>query len=410
MDDLNTNLSEQLVARLVRLENRVSVVLASFATDIVHLRTEIGKAQNDMMQSLTANREASEAAASRDELNLSALAQSLKTELTNIDGRVATQTNAQDQLQASLSESLGVLQKDLRSLAERAESGLKEQAGLGDTMSVLADAVTGIAKHVQPELIDHLESLKIEINALGSHQTTTSEAFKDQAAIVAAKLTSLELAIAGVAQQVHPELNDHLAALKSEIEGLSTSQTSKYEALETRLVEVASKLGALEARHIETEQRDIAAMTSWGELSMQLQATEQRTLTGLLQVQTDSSNRTSELAVQLNALNTVVESLSDAQLKKLSAGNDKLFKAMETKNVELYRRVEEADSRKRIEDINQAILTVGDQNAQLQAQQEAFQTVLEGKLAQQQVDVIEAVRGLLLEERAYLFNFKLFKK
>jgi hypothetical protein len=555
MSKTETSPESQLVDRLVRLENRVSVVLASFAADIVHLRSEIRQAQADLLAKLVDSLQTRGDAAASEHVRLFDLTQTLGRDLVAIDDNLTIQQTKRDAFEAAVNTNAEQLQTELMELtrhveAQQALSGLSaskldtlearlqnlvdavpnevalQSAAISDEigkLSVLLLSSQTIALEGQSDLTAELKTVQSALAQIDSRHVADATANLDANATLTAKLAemqdatvALEIGLQAEAQrhldretaatsqlkemqdgiaaldsglqaeaQRHldretaatsqlKEMQDGIAALDSGLqaeaqrhldrETAATSQlkemqdgiaaldsglraeaqghldreaavTAKLADISQAVTEISGqvlhKLGAqltgldtrlqsLERDQVEqavaistqfkhVEERDRAEQTQRVNLSMQLQATEQRTLSGLLQVQTDSANRTNELSGNLATLDERINQLDGKQTAQKNQTEANLRQVVEAKVDALHRLVVASDHRQQIHEMSVVVKDMAHQAAVLEARQADLQVALENQLAQHKTDVVEAMRALLLEERKHLFNFKFFK-
>jgi hypothetical protein len=555
------SLGDQLLARMVRIENRVSVVLASLSADIVNLRVEIGTVKGDLPRSFVEATQKTHDVVTKSQATLVSELQGLRTQLLSLsrDSLAITETsnlaNAEliaqiaqlksdiieqsgKQLlaQATAFESVSTLEAALSSklhdhtAAILADVQRVQDSASGQTNQIIGDltlklvdigqtlamqsaavaaseaAIKSLVNQTQSDLNQKLDTLQLTLTAQNEAVAASEAALKTlvgqtqseidqkldsvqltltaQFAVVAASAADLkslvnqtqndlnqkldtahltltaqteavaasEIALKSLLSQTQSDLDQKLedvrqsltiqsqslaetnatsqqllgqiqmalaaaasrdilsqADFSAGLEGLQSAHAANRDDINALAGKLTQRLVDIDNRQREMETNLARTQTDFVNLSMQLQATEQRTLSGLLQVQTDSANRTTALDDQNQALQALIETLEKNHQTKLDDSERKLSKIVEHKSDALHRLIVSIDNREKLHDmavkLGDVALLTAQSETRLRAQQDAF----DAKLETQKAEIIEAVKALFAEERAHLFGIKLFK-
>jgi hypothetical protein len=555
------SLGDQLLARMVRIENRVSVVLASLSADIVNLRVEIGTVKGDLPRSFVEATQKTHDVVTKSQATLVSELQGLRTQLLSLsrDSLAITETSnlanaelvaqiarlksdiieqSEKQLlaQATASESISALEAALfnklhdHTAAILADVQRVQDSASGQTHQIIGDvtlklndvhqtlamqstavaaseaALKSIVGQTQSDLDQKLDTLQLTLTAQNEAVAASEAALKTlvgqtqseidqkldsvqltltaQSAAVAAseaalksivgqtqsdfyqKLDTLQLTLTAqteavaaseialkslviqtqsdldqkledvrqsltiqsqslaetnaTSQQLLGQIQMALAAAASRdilsqadfsagLEGLQSAHAANRDDINALAEKLTERLVDIDNRQREIETSIAHTQTDFVNLSMQVQATEQRTLSGLVQVQTDSANRTTALAEQNQALQALIETLEKDHQTQIVGSERKLSKVIEHKTDALHRLIVSIDNREKLHDMAVKLSDVALLTAQSETRLTAQQVTLEAKLETQKAEIIEAVKVLFAEERAHLFGIKLFK-
>jgi hypothetical protein len=405
MSNSDISIDDPFVARLVRLENRISVVLASFAADLAHLRHEIKQSQAQLATNLH-----------------DATAQDRQTLELHVDQKLTEQTLHLDRLSSLLSNvaatTLG-LEPSYSAMDTKLGEHAQSLQRIGAVVAKIEAETTNIPALVA-SAVDHIvteRAAKVDqLCALVDDLNNTNKFIP----------THISTLIDSLEERVREDKVAHLSELKSHqslIASLDGNLADIVPALTMTLAELDQKLFARLQRLDEFErlenllneaasiavERANKADADGVALSMQLQTTEQRTLSGLLQVQTDSANRTNELKQQTEAVLKLISALENQSENQTRAINAHLDARFAKQTDALHRQIIASDQSETVHSINTKVADVLAQVSYLQQQQAAMSQDFDDKLMAQKASILEVIQTMLEETPLKLFKFRTSK-
>jgi hypothetical protein len=296
---------------------------------------------------------------------------------------------------AALKSIVGQTQSDLDQKLDTLQLTLTAQTeAVAASEIALKSLVIQTQSDLDQKLEDVRQSLTIQSQSLAETNATSQQL-----------LGQIQMALAAAASRDILSQADFAVGLEG-LQGAHDANRDDINALAEKLTE---RLVDIDNRQREIETSIAHTQTDFVNLSMQVQATEQRTLSGLVQVQTDSANRTTALAEQNQALQALIETLEKDHQTQIVGSERKLSKVIEHKTDALHRLIVSIDNREKLHDMAVKLSDVALLTAQSETRLTAQQVTLEAKLETQKAEIIEAVKVLFAEERAHLFGIKLFK-